>query len=82
MPGIYTAALCTCAAVAAGATEPLRIAFGDAWQPALAFRAIPALIAVRARDADIAARLSGMAQSVGYSMAGLGAGRQLYVLDH
>ena len=74
------------------------------------------LLAVRARDADTAARLSGMAQSVGYTMAalgtlfvgvlhetfnnwnligvflgliavgaivaGLGAGRQLYVLDH
>tara|TARA_R110000824_G_scaffold28711_6_gene96254 strand:+ start:1844 stop:3031 length:1188 start_codon:yes stop_codon:yes gene_type:complete len=45
MTGIYTAALCTGAAVAAGATEPLRIAFGNAWHPALAFWAIPVVIA-------------------------------------
>jgi len=48
MTGIYTAALCAGAAVAAGATEPLRIAFGNAWHPALAFWAIPALIAAAA----------------------------------
>lgn len=45
MTGIYTAVLCTGAAVAAGATEPLRMAFGDAWQPALAFWTVPAVIA-------------------------------------
>lgn len=45
MTGIYTAVLCTGAAVAAGATEPLRMAFGSTWQPALAVWAIPAVIA-------------------------------------
>lgn len=45
MTGIYTAVLCTGAAVAAGATEPLRVAFASAWEPALAFWTIPAVIA-------------------------------------
>ncbi len=45
MTGIYTAVLCSGAAVAAGATEPLRMAFDSAWQPALAFWALPAVIA-------------------------------------
>ncbi|HEA52522.1 hypothetical protein LCGC14_1519140 [marine sediment metagenome] len=45
MTGIYTAVLCTGASIAAGATEPLRMAFDSAWQPALAFWAIPAVIA-------------------------------------
>lgn len=44
LTGLYTAALCLGAAVAAGATEPLRIAFGHAWRPALAFWAMPAAI--------------------------------------
>jgi CP family cyanate transporter-like MFS transporter len=48
MTGIYTAVLCTGAAVAAGATEPLRMAFGSTWQPALAIWAIPAVIAAAA----------------------------------
>ncbi|MDN6319759.1 MAG: MFS transporter [Marinobacter sp.] len=46
MTGIYTAVLCTGAAVAAGTTEPLRMAFSGAWEPALAFWAIPAVIAI------------------------------------
>ena len=45
MTGIYTAVLCTGAAVAAGATEPLRMIFSGTWEPALAFWAIPAVIA-------------------------------------
>lgn len=45
MTGIYTAVLCAGASVAAGATEPLRTAFAGAWEPALAFWAIPAAIA-------------------------------------
>src|SRR5690554_964227 len=45
MTGIYTAMLCAGASVAAGATEPLRIAFSGNWEPALAFWAIPAVIA-------------------------------------
>ncbi|NWN91869.1 MFS transporter [Marinobacter adhaerens] len=45
MTGLYTAVLCTGAAVAAGATEPLRIAFSNEWQPALAFWTVPAIIA-------------------------------------
>lgn len=48
MTGIYTAVLCTGAAVAAGATEPLRMAFAGAWEPALAFWAIPAVVAALA----------------------------------
>ncbi|WP_148716255.1 CynX/NimT family MFS transporter [Chitinolyticbacter meiyuanensis] len=45
MTGLYTMALCLGAAVAAGVTEPLRLASGH-WQAALAFWALPALIAV------------------------------------
>lgn len=45
MTGIYTAMLCAGASVAAGATEPLRIAFSGNWESALAFWAIPAVIA-------------------------------------
>lgn len=48
MTGIYTAVLCLGASAAAGATEPLRVAFGQAWQPALAFWLIPAVIAAGA----------------------------------
>ncbi|WP_100639113.1 CynX/NimT family MFS transporter [Marinobacter salexigens] len=48
MTGIYTAMLCAGASVAAGATEPLRIAFSGNWEPALAFWAIPAVIAAGA----------------------------------
>lgn len=46
LTGCYTAVLCIGASVAAGATEPLRLAFGSTWQPALAFWAIPAVVAV------------------------------------
>ncbi|GAA5786070.1 CynX/NimT family MFS transporter [Chitiniphilus shinanonensis] len=45
MTGLYTMALCLGAAVAAGATEPLRLAFDGHWQPALAFWALPAVLA-------------------------------------
>ncbi|TJZ73323.1 CynX/NimT family MFS transporter [Chitiniphilus eburneus] len=48
MTGLYTMALCLGAAMAAGATEPLRLAFDSRWQPALAFWAIPAVIAALA----------------------------------
>lgn len=48
MTGLYTAVLCLGASVAAGATEPLRMAFGHAWQPALAFWLIPAVLAAGA----------------------------------
>jgi CP family cyanate transporter-like MFS transporter len=43
--GVYTMALCAGAAVAAGATVPLTHVFGEAWAPALAFWAIPAVAA-------------------------------------
>lgn len=46
LTGLYTAALCLGAAVAAGATEPLRLVLGQAWRPALAFWFIPAVVAV------------------------------------
>ncbi len=46
MTGLYTMALCLGAAVAAGTTVPLRDALGGDWKPALAFWAIPAVIAV------------------------------------
>jgi CP family cyanate transporter-like MFS transporter len=45
MMGLYTMALCGGAAAAAGATVPLQHAFGDSWAKALAFWAVPALIA-------------------------------------
>lgn len=48
LTGIYTAVLCVGASAAAGATEPLRMAFGHAWRPALAFWLIPAVIAAGA----------------------------------
>ena len=45
MTGVYTMALCLGAALAAGATVPLAELLDDAWQPALAFWALPAIIA-------------------------------------
>ena len=45
MTGFYTMALCLGAAVAAGATVPLRDRFGGDWRPALAFWAVPATVA-------------------------------------
>lgn len=45
MTGVYTMALCLGAATAAGATVPLAGWMGDNWQPALAFWALPAVIA-------------------------------------
>ncbi|WP_445621132.1 CynX/NimT family MFS transporter [Kushneria sp. Sum13] len=45
MTGLYTVALNLGASMAAGATEPLRQAFGDQWQPSLAFWLVPAVIA-------------------------------------
>jgi CP family cyanate transporter-like MFS transporter len=48
MTGIYTAALCSGAAVAAGTTEPLREMFDQQWRPALAFWLMPAVIAFAA----------------------------------
>ncbi|CAJ0818290.1 hypothetical protein LMG18101_03559 [Ralstonia flaminis] len=44
MTGVYTMALCFGAAVAAGASAPLSAWLGG-WQPALAFWALPALLA-------------------------------------
>jgi CP family cyanate transporter-like MFS transporter len=46
MTGIYTAALCSGAAIAAGTTEPLRELFHQQWRPALAFWLAPAVIAL------------------------------------
>ncbi|MBB5321898.1 CynX/NimT family MFS transporter [Marinobacter oulmenensis] len=43
--GLYTVALNLGASLAAGATEPLRQAFGDQWQPSLVFWLVPAVIA-------------------------------------
>ncbi|HET7314487.1 MFS transporter [Salinisphaera sp.] len=48
MTGLYTMALNLGASLAAGATEPLRLAFGGAWRPALAFWLIPAVVAALA----------------------------------
>ena len=45
MTGVYTMALCLGAATAAGATVPLARLMGNSWQLALAFWAIPAMIA-------------------------------------
>ncbi|MCM5704845.1 MFS transporter [Larsenimonas salina] len=45
MTGLYTVALNLGASLAAGATEPLRQAFGNQWQPSLAFWLVPAVIA-------------------------------------
>jgi CP family cyanate transporter-like MFS transporter len=43
--GAYTMALCLGAALAAGATAPLAHLLDDRWQPALAFWALPAIVA-------------------------------------
>jgi CP family cyanate transporter-like MFS transporter len=48
MTGIYTAVLCTGAAIAAGTTEPLRELFDQQWRPALAFWLVPAVLAFMA----------------------------------
>lgn len=45
MAGLYTMALCGGAAMAAGLTVPLERRFHGAWAPALAFWALPALVA-------------------------------------
>lgn len=45
LTGIYTAVLCLGASAAAGATEPLRMAFDSDWQAALAIWMVPAVIA-------------------------------------
>ncbi|WP_416311378.1 CynX/NimT family MFS transporter [Pseudomonas sp. W03] len=45
MTGVYTMALCLGAATAAGATVPLAGLMGDSWQLALAFWALPAILA-------------------------------------
>ncbi|PLZ00937.1 cyanate transporter [Burkholderia sp. WAC0059] len=45
MAGLYTMALCAGAAMAAGFTVPLERHFHGAWEPALAFWAIPAFVA-------------------------------------
>lgn len=45
MTGVYTMALCLGAALAAGATVPLAGVLDGAWQPALAFWALPAILA-------------------------------------
>lgn len=45
LTGVYTAVLCLGASAAAGATEPMRIAFGNDWQTALAIWMVPAVIA-------------------------------------
>lgn len=45
MTGLYTAIMCLGAALAAGATEPLRLIFSGNWAPALAFWLVPAAVA-------------------------------------
>ncbi len=45
MTGLYTMLLNLGAALAAGATEPLRLAFGNDWRVALAFWLVPAVLA-------------------------------------
>ncbi|MNZ75242.1 putative transporter YycB [compost metagenome] len=45
MTGVYTMALCLGAALAAGATVPLGKLMDDSWQLALAFWAVPAILA-------------------------------------
>lgn len=45
LTGMYTAALCLGAALAAGTSEPLRQLLASDWRPALAFWLIPAVIA-------------------------------------
>ncbi|RJS94091.1 MFS transporter [Salinisphaera sp. Q1T1-3] len=53
MTGLYTMMLNLGAAGAAGVTEPLRLAFDQAWQPALAFWLVPAVIAIVAWIAQL-----------------------------
>lgn len=48
MTGLYTMSLSFGAALAAGATEPLRLSLGHSWRIALAFWFVPALLAMLA----------------------------------
>ncbi|OEY67581.1 CynX/NimT family MFS transporter [Marinobacter sp. X15-166B] len=45
LTGLYTATLCFGAALATGASEPLRQLMNDDWRPALAFWLLPAVVA-------------------------------------
>lgn len=45
LTGMYTAVLCVGAAIAAGATEPLRLLFDNNWRLALSFWLLPAAVA-------------------------------------
>ncbi len=69
MTGVYTMALCLGAALAAGATVPLAIAFGGHWQPALAFWALPALLALAVWWPQM--KQSGSAHQVRWQVSGL-----------
>lgn len=64
MMGLYTMALCGGAAAAAGATVPLQHAFGGNWAYALAFWAIPALLAALVWTVQLGRREGGPAPAL------------------
>ncbi len=62
MTGLYTMSFCLGAAIAAGATVPLQHGFAGSWSAALAFWALPALLATAAWIPWLARRSRGAAQ--------------------
>ncbi|MBS7695779.1 MAG: CynX/NimT family MFS transporter [Chelatococcus sp.] len=70
MTGVYTMALCAGGALGAGATVPLARAF-DSWPAALAFWAVPAVLAAILWWPCIPKRLSDHAKPVQYAVTGL-----------
>ncbi|MBX3537134.1 MAG: CynX/NimT family MFS transporter [Chelatococcus sp.] len=70
MTGVYTMALCAGGALGAGATVPLARAF-DSWPAALAFWAVPAVLAAILWWPSIPKRLGNQAKPVQYAVTGL-----------
>ena len=70
MTGVYTMALCAGAAIAAGSTLPLARAADGSWATALAFWAIPAIIAAVVWLTQIPPR-HGPAAHAGFTVRGL-----------
>ncbi|WP_225768634.1 MFS transporter [Inquilinus sp. Marseille-Q2685] len=70
MTGVYTMALCAGAALAAGATLPIAQAADGSWAAALAFWAIPAIIAALVWLTQIPPR-HGPAAHAGFTVRGL-----------
>jgi CP family cyanate transporter-like MFS transporter len=73
MTGIYTTAVTVGATVAAGATVPLFVAFGDSWRAALGIWCVPALVALVAWMPQLRLRLRSDDEAAAVSPGALGA---------